>query len=445
MYKNNKYSQLKERKFSFETKGNHLKTFIKNRVLLVRKLNNKEKGSKEISKEIDDFFGSPEKYFKKNSPVTIGKKINIFDLNETQPRRVNILKTEKNNGINLFNHLSRFVQKNSFNSVLLNSLLNQEKRKSIFKNKFELIDNDRLKLIFDSYKNTDSNIVNNNSLEKDQSPKSDTNDITFMQNAYIEQRKKYIQRNSVNFNCNKQSQESMPNDLKQKLNMQTKKLKLLKYSEIKNSKMSKYLSRKANKPQNNLLLNSIDSFRYKKEVIKEIEYNKTTEEKLGKYNWNLSLRRPPHFRGIRKTYVNLNSEKYSPFWSLIVEKCPKQRNIIVKPEYDLSEEEKHEFHKGDINLRQNNSNDNQKKYFQTIKNLDSIIIKGKNLFNLEYKREIIDSKRNKIWHKVFKENGKTMTSSEINKLYGNDTFYEDYNRYATEKNMQSKLKRMNFQ
>ena len=266
MYKKNKYSQLKERKYSFERRHNPLKTYINNRVLLVRKLNKEEKSNKEISKEIDDFFGSPEKYFKKNSPVTIGKKINLFDLNES--------------------HLSSIVQRNNNNNGLFNNLLNQERRKSNFKNKFELIDNDRLKMIFDSYKNTDNNYIANNSLEKDQSPRSDTNNITFMQNAYLEQRKKYMQRNSINSNFNKQSNDNIPNDIKLRLTMQTKKLKLLQKSEIKNNKMSKYLSRKANKPQNNLLLNRIDSFRFKKEIIKEIEFNKTTEEKLGKYNWN---------------------------------------------------------------------------------------------------------------------------------------------------------------
>ena len=440
-----KYSQLKERKYSFERRLNPLRTYMNNRVLLVRKLKKEEKNSKEISKEVDDFFGSPEKYFQKNSPFTIGKKINIFDINESHPRRPNKLKTEKKNGINLFNHLSNFVQRNSYNSGLFNSLLNQERKKSTFKTKFELIDNDRLKMIFDSYKNTDNNFTNNNSLENDQSPRSDTNNITFMRNAYLEQRKKYIQRNTINFDINKQPQDNIPNDIKQRLNMQTRKLKSLKKSEIKNNKMAKYLSRKANKPQDNLLLNRIDSFRYKKEMIKEIEFNKTTDEKLGKYIWNLSLRRPPHFRGIRKAYVNLNSEKYSPFWSLIIEKCPKQRNVSVKPEYNLSEGEKYEFNKQSINLKQDNLNDNQKTYFQTIENLDSVIVKGKNLFNLEYKREIIDSKKNKVWHKAFKDNGKTLTLSEINKLYGNETFYKDYNGYSTEKNMQSKLKSVNFQ
>ena len=79
-------------------------------------------------------------------------------------------------------------------------------------------------------------------------------------------------------NKHQQKEENIPNYIKERLNLQTRKLKLMKSSELKNIKMSKYLSKKVNKPLDNLLLNRIDSFRFKKEVIKEIEYNKPTEE-----------------------------------------------------------------------------------------------------------------------------------------------------------------------
>ena len=110
--------------------------------------------------------------------------------------------------------------------------------------------------------------------------------------------------------------------------------------------MSKYLSKKVNKPLDNLLLNRIDSFRFKKEVIKEIEYNKPTEEdQYRKFQWNISLRRPKHFRGIRKSFINLSEERYLPLWSLIIEKSPRLKNLSVKPDYVLSEGEIHEFQK----------------------------------------------------------------------------------------------------
>lgn len=50
-----------------------------------------------------------------------------------------------------------------------------------------------------------------------------------------------------------------------------------------------------------------------------MEFNKPSEENA-KFKWNLSLRRPEHFRGTRKVYVSLNDKNTSPFWSLFIEK-----------------------------------------------------------------------------------------------------------------------------
>jgi hypothetical protein len=404
---------------------------------MVRKINPNEK-STEINREISDFFDSPDKYFQKNSPVTVGKIINVYDINENKIRRKNKLKTQKNNGINLFNHLqSTLRNKNEINNILGK----HHKNKAIFKSKFEVIDNEKLKMIFDFYKNKDNQPIKDTSIDENQTLMSDN---TFMRSGYSNQRKKLYERNRDNFTYNEFSQENVPDYIKTGLNLQTRKLKILKLSELKNKKFSKFLSKKANKPFNNLLVNRIDSFRFKKEVIKEIEYNKPKEEEFGRFNWNVSLRKPEHFRGMRKAYVNLSEEKKAPFWSLIVEKCPKQKNICIKPDYTLSEGEIHSYQKQIKNLKQAIINDDKNPYFQTIENLKGIMAKGKNLYNLEYKRELIDSKSKKIWHKVFVENGKTISLAEVNKIYGNETFYKNYEGCATEKNCVSKFSKINF-
>ena len=426
-----------KRKYSFEKKETSLKNYGGNRVLMVRKINPNEK-STEINREINDFFDSPDKYFQKNSPVTVGKIINVYDINENQIRRKNKLKTQKNNGINLFNHLqSTLRNKNEINNILGK----HHKSKANFKSKFEVIDNEKLKMIFDFYKNKDNQPIKDNSIDENQTLMSDN---TFMRSGYSNKQKKLYERNRDNFTYNEFSQENVPDYIKTGLNLQTRKLKLLKLSELKNKKFSKYLSKKANKPFNNLLVNRIDSFRFKKEVIKEIEYNKPKEEEFGRFNWNVSLRKPEHFRGMRKAYVNLSEEKKAPFWSLIVEKCPKQKNICIKPDYTLSEGEIHSYQKQIKNLKQAIINDDKNPYFQTIENLKGIMAKGKNLYNLEYKRELIDSKSKKIWHKVFVENGKTISLAEVNKIYGNETFYKNYEGCATEKNSVSKFSKINF-
>lgn len=437
MNKNDTRFHSNKRKYSFEKKETSLKNYGGNRVLMVRKINPNEK-STEINREISDFFDSPDKYFQKNSPVTVGKIINVYDINENQIRRKNKLKTQKNNGINLFNHLqSTLRNKNEINNILGK----HHKNKANFKSKFEVIDNEKLKMIFDFYKNKDNQPIKDTSIDENQTLMSDN---TFMRSGYSNQRKKLYERNRDNFTYNEFSQENVPDYIKTGLNLQTRKLKLLKLSELKNKKFSKYLSKKANKPLNNLLVNRIDSFRFKKEVIKEIEYNKPKEEEFGRFNWNVSLRKPEHFRGMRKAYVNLSEEKKAPFWSLIVEKCPKQKNICIKPDYTLSDGEIHSYQKQIKNLKQTIINDDKNPYFQTIENLKGIMAKGKNLYNLEYKRELIDSKSKKIWHKVFVENGKTISLAEVNKIFGNETFYKNYEGCATEKNSVSKFSKINF-
>ena len=433
-------SLSKKRRFSFEHKDSFLNNNDLNKVLMIRKMNPEEKNN-EVSKEIDEFFGSPENYFKKNSPVTVGKKIIVSDMNETHKRRQTKLKTEKKNAINFFNNLSSFAT-NFKNKNEISTLLGKEaaKNRAIFKSKFEVIDNDKLKMIFDSYKKTENSQKDNTSTNKSQSI---MNEDPFMYNEFFNQRKKVFERNLLNYKLNKLSQDTIPKEIKTGLNLQAKKLNFFRSLEVKNKKLSNYLSRRTNKPLDNLLLNRIDSFRFKKEIIKEIENNKPKEEEFGRYKWNVSLRRPDNFKGTRKVYVNLNQENYVPFWSLIIEKSPRQKNISIKPGYALSEGEINGYQKQIKHLSQRKINDNKNPYFQTIENLDGIIVKGKNLYNLEYKRELIDSKTKKIWHKVFVENGKTINFKDINKLFGNETFFQNYKGCITEKN-NDKYRKYNF-
>ena len=442
---NNKggHRNYKKRKFSFERNENPLKTYVHNRILMVRKLNNEEKNNKEIGKEISEFFYCPDKYFQKNSPVTIGRKINLFDMNENRMRRTKKLKTEKKNGLSLFNHLASISStiRNKNGTDLLNNLFNNEKKKINLQNKFEVIDNERLKFIFDSYKNN-SHQTMDNSIEKSHSHISEN---LLMPNLLYEQKKNFLEKTKTNLYMNKQQEENIPDYIKEKLNVQTRKLNLMKSCELNNIKMSKYLSRKANKPPDNLLLNRIDSFRFKKEVIKEIEYNKPVEdEDYRKFQWNFSLRRPKHFRGTRKSFVHLSEERYFPFWSLFIEKSPKIKTLSIKPDYALSEGEIHEYQKQSNNLKRISIDDNNKNpYFQTVESLDNLIVKGKNLYDLEYKREILDNKNKKILHKVFMDNGKATTLADINKIYGNETFYKDYDECFIDEDKRRNLRNTN--
>ena len=435
---------IRKRKFSFDKKESSINNrFDVQRILSVRKMNMQEKNNKNINKEIDDYFSSPEKYFQKNSPVTIGKKIYILDMNDPKLRRRTKLKTEKRIVTNIIkniannnNPITYKASKNDLNTI--NKPHNGTKGKDSkayleINSKFEVIDNDQLKMIFHSYKINDKkdkshNIRSENSSLNDSFSNTNTNNSNEENNYF---RNKFQKRKNLkNFFS---SIDEIPVDIKNSLSLQNKKLNLQKLSEKQNMNMARYLSKKINNPQNNLLLNKIDSFRFKKEIINEIEFNKPFDERYGKFKWNVSLRRPQNFQGVRDCYINLKGERFLPFWSLVIERCPKQKEMCVKPGHLLNINEINELKKQNNKINSGNKN----KYFKTVENLEDLSIDGKNLYDIEYKREIIDSKNKKILHKVFVENGKAISSSDINNLYGHDTFYKDYKGCATEKNLNS--------
>ena len=419
--------QERKRRFSFDKKEVLMNKFDIQRILSVRKMNREEKNYKDISKEIGDYFSSPEKYFEKNSPVTIGKKIYLIDMNDPKLRRGKKLKTEKKMAKNLFNNLVNYnnalsIRQNNDSNIINKSIMsNYKKGKDLdMSSKFEIIDNNRLKMIFNSYKNRP---------KKDKSFFNDKSNASSFSDSYkTKVGEKNGFKNQIRFKNANSSMDNMPYELKNSLFMQNRKLALQKLTEKQNIRMSRYLSKKIKKPQNNLLLNRIDSFRFKKEIINEMENSKPIDEQYGKYKWNISLRRPDNFKGVRDSYINLKGERFMPFWSLVIEKCPKQKELILRPGHSLYENEIKEFQK------KSNSNSRYKnEYFKTVENLEDLSVEGKNLYNLEYKREIIDSKNNKILHKVFVENGKAISLTDINNLYGNNTFYKDYIYCRTEK------------
>ena len=142
----------KKRKLSFEKKDNSMNQINIQRILSVRRMNKDEKNKKIINKEIEEYFSSPDKYFQKNSPITIGKKIYILDMNDPRLRRGKKLKTEKKMTTNFFNNLV------NYNDALAYRFSKVDMKGKDFvdiNSKFEIIDNNRLKMIFDSYKITD--------------------------------------------------------------------------------------------------------------------------------------------------------------------------------------------------------------------------------------------------------------------------------------------------
>lgn len=397
-------------------KSNSTKLFQPKISYVVRKLDEKELSRDLISKEINEYLSSPEKYFSPNSKVTIGKKIKLKDMNKIgiEPVAVPKKMTIINKRMSLFRKFSNvFFNNNEKNSNLRSSIsssyFNMKDKQQINNDKYEIIDNEQLKKIFNKYK-TAKNSLNNNDNEKDNFIQIQDNNSMSINNC----------NQNKNINENKIKKKEVPFDLSQSLFFQNNKLKERETLDNKVKNISKHLSKILKKSEKDLLLNKLEYYNFKNELLKEIELNKPVDEKYGKFKWNISLRRPNQFEGMRSSYINLTRDE-NPFWGIVIEKYPKIKELKIKP--------------GSVSKNRVFFEKFKKTYFpminladyKSIENLDNLYIKGENLFNIEYNREIKDNKNKKILYKTFVDKGgKVIMKTEINNIFGEMTFFENY-------------------
>ena len=345
----------------------------KPKTFLIRKLNECEVSDEKFEKEFKNYFYNPTTYFSINSPLRIGKKQEITEISLEIKNNKKLL--NKRNILNI----SNVSRKRS----TITKLSKEKDKFSVIDNtKFELIDNKRLNNIFNIYKERINSSKKNNSYFK-------------------------YKRN-------------LPLNISLPLNNQEKNLLNQRYFNRQNEHLMNYLSKKIQEKKEGLLMNNIDNFLYKKEAIRKIENKNKLNEISDRYKWTTSLRNSGKIKGIRKTLVNINSDK-NPFWAFLIEKSPNMKQTAIRPGINLDDRNLQNFIKKTKSFEQTDE----------LNNLEKINIKGKNLFNIEYNREM-SSKRKKILHKAFIENGKVISNAEINNMFGKQTFYKNY-----EKNMRN--------
>lgn len=357
---NNEVAKSYDFLFNSPNSKNKQKTF------LIRKFNENKVSNEKIAKEYDNYFNNPNTYFSSNSPIRIGKKHEITDIS------LEIKSTKKPmNKRNMLN-VSNISRKKS---VL--TKISKTNNSNGFENKFEIIDNKKLDNIFNSYKK----LINSN--------KKSSNS-------------KYINK--------------LPLSISISLDNQQKNLINHRNNNKKNINILNYLSKKLHEKKDDLLMNKVNNFLYKKELINNKRNNNSLFKIEDRYKWLTSLRNPDKFRGIRKTLVNINTEK-NPFWGFVFEKSANMKQTVIHPGINLNNRNIQNF----VKKTQSFSGFD----FNKIKNLDEINIKGENLFNFEYDREM-SSKKRKILHKVFVINGKIVLNTDINNTFGKETFYKNY-------------------
>ena len=340
------------------------------RVLFVKKIDIND--SKEIKDSLKNYFLNPSTYFSTDSPIQVGKKQEITEISQFR-----IKKGKRHTGMMNIS--------NSSKSKLSLAKPEKEKEKNHYLdiNKFEVIDNKKLKLVYDNYKKRI------NSMKKETKLKYNNSDL--------------------------------PLNLNRSLRIQQNNIEKAKLNKVDKENLEKLLLKKSNKNKDDLIFNKIDSFLYKKEIIKNIENKKVMTENISRRDWVLSLRRPLKIKGVRKSIININTDKY-PFYSYIIEKSNDLKLTSVKPGINLNSD----YIKKVLKKIKTTDSLNENK-INRIKNLDEIKVKGDDLLDIEYKREM-SSQKKKILHKAFIDNGRIILNTEVNNVFGKQTFYKNYDK-----------------
>lgn len=363
--------------------------------------------NRKIKSEVSDFFQSPDKYFDADSRVSINKRISLKKIFPLEKREIQNKVNSNNTKISLkmSRNNSRLTSPLRERYTSSNNINNNKENQTIRKN-FEVIDNEKLKNIFKSFKKS-MNIQNENK------------NIPSVQNI----------NNNEYISSNNNSNLTIPRQLSFNLNIQNRRLRSKKCLDRQTRNISKYLSRKLHKNESDLLFNSVHLYRFKKEIMDNNDENDkkdnlkfTDQNCLNK--WVSSLRKPKNYQGKIESYINVSNEN-NPLWSLVVERYPKIKEMSVKSGYNLNNKDFNDF-KRERNLSSANSIK-----LRSVENLDKINIKGEKLFNVEYNREMSNN-TSKILHKVFIDNGKVILYKDVNDMFGNETIYKNYDFHNNE-------------
>ena len=358
------------------------------------------KNKREISAKIEEYFLKPEKYFDLNFPVSIGHKVKLKDFDSLKSSNLISSKklrhsiTAKSSEISIVSNRNKSPLKSKDKEI---NSLNKYK-------KYSIVDNSFVKSIFDSYNKSDNKGM-------------------------------YLRLDTVENN-------KIPSYINNSLNHQKNTLSLNNSFKLKSSKLSNYISRRINKCEKELLMNKIEFYRYKKGILSELDSDSQSKrpknpehlfDKYGAQNWLMSLRRPRCFFGVREGFINVK-QRFDPFWARIREKSPKIREDVVNPNYDVEKIGEFKEIRKNKYLAENSLN-----RMRIFGDLDSLKIKGEKLYDIEYKREVTSGRNNnKILHNMFVDNGKLISYKDVNRLFGEETFYKNYIGPKDEENVMEK-------
>ena len=147
-----------------------------------------------------------------------------------------------------------------------------------------------------------------------------------------------------------------------------------------------------------------------KKIDKIKQYNKKKKNNLmletHLRNWEMSLRRPKNFIGLRKGYLNISSDK-RPVWIIATEKFGEEEEKIINPNISNLKSQS-SLQKNYLRNSNEISNTIQKRN-TNLKKFNSLLIQGKKLIDLEEKQaENLDGNIKLIKFKYDKDSTKDL-------------------------------------
>lgn len=391
-----------------------------------------------ISIELKEFFEDPNKYLQNNSKFIIGNyylnKLKIpkaflrKNQNKTQTKlsygKSNEFDFDKNTNSNeLFDKIDSKPSSNNTNKRKFTSLKSKKRCISAFSPKrtinYDLTNSKKSRNLLHSPYSIKSNNISSSPLKSIHYEYKTQKEIVDIFNKF-NNKDKDKKNSTINLYSNNKT------DCKDyKYLMQEKSLKIKDEEKKSFNDFTKYLAQKCNKKEENLLLNKIENFNLKKQVMNYLYNKKLLSEKLGNNYWICNLRRSKY--NYKINYINTGRNDKEP-WEQIVDAGDMEIEYINNPSIPII------IDKG----REINFFKNIKKY-PKFQSFNKIKVEGKNLFNQEFNNFIsnIDKKDKSkiIKYKLYKD-PQEKKSKSIQEL----TYKENYRPLSRQKQIDIKRK-----
>ena len=352
-----------------------------------------------------EYFEQADKYLNVNPKILIGvsPRHKISDYNIKSLSDQELEKTEKNNN----DHLKSLSRND--NHIIENSKLNINEAisKTIEpKTTLSLLTlKEKLNLKKEKLKNRKiklNNILNNKKYNSSLDSKINKDNIHYKFSSLKDLKKifKDSLEREKHFKT-KGTNDLMPLktdiNIKKKYLSQEKRLIYNQTARINTEKYLKNLAKKCNKDKNELLINNIEDFRLKKQLLEYIENNKILSEKFGDNYWLFSLRRSDKNDFIRYNYFNIGNNDRE-IWKKFIDYPDKDVELTNDP-YNQKK------NKASILTNFNKTFKNKVERIPNIKGFNEIKIEGKNLANKEFNDIIQTSERykNNCKFKLYKD------------------------------------------